>query len=382
MAATPPRFLSFVNDERESLTIPSAHQKKQTVEQNDRRTDTQSIEVASQCFTTKTQPSYNYSQNNQHPSFSLHSEMPQPAHPYRSGFPVPPSYSFDSGGYPSYGNAVGPPPLPSFHYYMHYPPPPPIEPLEFVTDPQPSDVLSGRGGATNSHSGNRAFRSLVKKYQGQYLKAKKKDKPAVAAEVVEKVREAGGRFLRRHHVTNKGVMWVDIGDEKAREKTCQALREGAPEIRRRKEGSSIKSRGGDGMDSGSSTTDGSLERDKDNCKNSPYIHTAIVHGVASSEGEEKSGSDLSEALVIRPSMVLICKPDHPPITWSVDRLESSEREMYLRDYFPPNPAVQKEGNSGGIQAPSYDYSFGHKNLGSKSGDSNPKDDWPNATIPV
>lgn len=79
-------------------------------------------------------------------------------------------------------------------------------------------------GATNSHSGNRAFRSLVKKYQGQYLKAKKKDKPAVAALVVDKVREAGGRFLRRHHVTSEGVAWVDIGDEKAKEKTCQALR--------------------------------------------------------------------------------------------------------------------------------------------------------------
>ena len=37
------------------------------------------------------------------------------------------------------------------------------------------------GGATNSHSGNRAFRSLVKRYQDQYLKAKKRDKPTVAS---------------------------------------------------------------------------------------------------------------------------------------------------------------------------------------------------------
>lgn len=52
---------------------------------------------------------------------------------------------------------------------------------DWVTDILPNDVLSGRGGATNSHSGNRAFRSLVKDYQDQYLKAKKRDKPAVAS---------------------------------------------------------------------------------------------------------------------------------------------------------------------------------------------------------
>jgi hypothetical protein len=66
---------------------------------------------------------------------------------------------------------------------------------------------------------------LVKEYQRQYLKAKKRDKPSVAAMVVEKIRQMGGRFLRRYDVTQQdGVVWVDIGDEKAKEKTCQALR--------------------------------------------------------------------------------------------------------------------------------------------------------------
>ena len=44
----------------------------------------------------------------------------------------------------------------------------------------------------------RAFRSLVKIHQDQYLKAKKRDKPMVAALIVEAVRKKGGRFLRRH----------------------------------------------------------------------------------------------------------------------------------------------------------------------------------------
>jgi hypothetical protein len=78
------------------------------------------------------------------------------------------------------------------------------------------------GGATNSHSGNRAFRALVKDHQKRYLQAKKRDKPSVASIVVELIRNKGGRFLRRYDTNHHGqVLWVDIGDERAREKTCR-----------------------------------------------------------------------------------------------------------------------------------------------------------------
>ena len=40
----------------------------------------------------------------------------------------------------------------------------------------PEDVLLGRGGATNSHSGNRKFRQIVAQHQQEYLKARKRDK--------------------------------------------------------------------------------------------------------------------------------------------------------------------------------------------------------------
>jgi hypothetical protein len=125
----------------------------------------------------------------------------------------------------------------------YYPPPPPLWgsplptlPVEYIRDIHPTDVLCGRGGATNSHSGNRSFRDLVKEYQSRYLFAKKRDKPDVAAEVVELIRKRGGRFLRRLEPFAGGeVLWLDIGDERAREKTCQALREGAPELKRRQD---------------------------------------------------------------------------------------------------------------------------------------------------
>lgn len=94
--------------------------------------------------------------------------------------------------------------------------------LEYITELNPKDVLSGRGGATNSYPGNRNFRKLVKSHQQMYLNAKKRDKPSVASKIVVIIREAGGRFLRRcNHKNARNVVWVDIGDDRAREKTCK-----------------------------------------------------------------------------------------------------------------------------------------------------------------
>jgi hypothetical protein len=94
-----------------------------------------------------------------------------------------------------------------------------------------NDVLCGRGGLTNHHPGNVFFRRLVRIKQESYLLASKREKAGVAKEIVELVRslDPPGRFLKKDQ-RNSGV-WVEIGDRKAREKTSQALREGAPELR-------------------------------------------------------------------------------------------------------------------------------------------------------
>lgn len=95
----------------------------------------------------------------------------------------------------------------------------------------PNDVLCGRGGGTNNHPGNERFRDLVTAQKVLYLHSSKRDKPSVSRGIVRAVRNQNppGRFL---HKDEKIGMWYDIGDQKAREKTSQALREGAPEIRR------------------------------------------------------------------------------------------------------------------------------------------------------
>lgn len=95
----------------------------------------------------------------------------------------------------------------------------------------PHDVLCGRGGGTNNHPGNEAFRDLVTAQKVVYLHASKRDKPFVSRGIVRAIRSQNppGRFLQKNEQTG---LWFDIGDQKAREKTSQALREGAPEIRR------------------------------------------------------------------------------------------------------------------------------------------------------
>lgn len=91
----------------------------------------------------------------------------------------------------------------------------------------PNDVLCGRGGYINAHSGNVYFRTLVNHYRPIYLSPTtgKKEKVKVAEQLITKVRmsDPPGRFLKESP-NEKGV-WFEIGDFKARKKAGQAMRE-------------------------------------------------------------------------------------------------------------------------------------------------------------
>ncbi|KAL3807158.1 hypothetical protein ACHAXA_011359 [Cyclostephanos tholiformis] len=92
------------------------------------------------------------------------------------------------------------------------------------------DVLCGRGGGTNVHPGNRRFRDLVNANRLAYLGARKNNKPDISRSIVRTIRESNGRFLRRDG--KRGYLWFEIGDDGAREKTSQALRQRAPEMKK------------------------------------------------------------------------------------------------------------------------------------------------------
>jgi len=107
-------------------------------------------------------------------------------------------------------------------------------PLKGIKEPHEHDVLYGRGGGTNHHPGNKRYRKKVEERKLDYVNSKRLDKPLVALEIIKSWRsqDPPGRFLK---LVDKTSLWEDVGDKKAREKTSQALREKAPEIRRKQE---------------------------------------------------------------------------------------------------------------------------------------------------
>lgn len=243
-------------------------------------------------------PSYPALQHQHHP-YSLHDTQHQ-QHPYL------PQLQHDT---------------PQYHAYM-------------TTTIGRTDVLSGRGGATNSHSGNKAFRRLVKAHQDEYLKAKKKDKPAVAARVVEHVRKQGGHFLRQHSSDGRHIYWVDIGDERAKEKTCQALREGAPAIRRKKNSKDTAATYFSDEEEEEEELTGIQQDDKEmEERDKPLI------SATNTSSWESSLSSIDDTM-IRPWKRLMLHGDGQPL--SVRELSPMERDLYLREFLPPMPVAHKK----------------------------------------
>jgi hypothetical protein len=269
-----------------------------------------------------------------HINHTNHHHSPPPQHPLGclppplGPLPPPPPYY-------SY------PPVPyCYPSYPCWPPPVSYVSVEYITELYANDVLSGRGGATNSYRGNRAFRDLVKEYQEQYLQAKKRDKPAVASIIVEIVRKRGGRFLRRCNEQQGELVWVDIGDDRAREKTCQALREGAPEIRRKYVG-----RKGTRERYSPPLTKSMSDDIRPSLSSAPSEDGATlqssVHHHHDSLAHHTDGP-----IRIRPWSRLM--PRRGPVApIELDQLPPGVREIYLRDFIPPTWSTSSSSISAG-----------------------------------
>mmetsp|Transcript_22772 Transcript_22772/g.34454 ORF Transcript_22772/g.34454 Transcript_22772/m.34454 type:complete len:341 (-) Transcript_22772:72-1094(-) len=91
-------------------------------------------------------------------------------------------------------------------------------------EPHENDILMGRGGKNNQHVGNEKLRGFARLESENYRVASKKGKSNISRELVKKVRELDppGRFLRKNNLTGE---WEDVGDDIAREKTSQVLRD-------------------------------------------------------------------------------------------------------------------------------------------------------------
>jgi hypothetical protein len=93
------------------------------------------------------------------------------------------------------------------------------------------DVFCGRGKNTYCHPGNQFYQKLVKAVRVECIASSRLEKVKCAQYVVDTIMSLSppGKFLA---FSNKDKTYYEIGDQKAVEKTRQALREGAPAIRK------------------------------------------------------------------------------------------------------------------------------------------------------
>lgn len=103
------------------------------------------------------------------------------------------------------------------------------------------DVMLGRGGESNFHSGNLRFRSFIADHKIRYQKARKQEKPTIAQEIVMSWRQLNppGRFLARIDDSCADSHWYDVGDEVACKRAGRTLGERAAASR---DGSSSRTR--------------------------------------------------------------------------------------------------------------------------------------------
>jgi hypothetical protein len=92
---------------------------------------------------------------------------------------------------------------------------------EWINEPGPLDVLQGRGWKVQVHPGNLRFRNIIAERQEVYDKSLIYDKTVISKEIVQVIKESGGRFLRQ----DEGHGWKLVDDKVARVKVSAAFRD-------------------------------------------------------------------------------------------------------------------------------------------------------------
>jgi hypothetical protein len=98
-----------------------------------------------------------------------------------------------------------------------------VESCIIIIKPHPHDVLCGRGAGVTKNTGNKCWHDLIASNRHLYTSVPRNQRPAICQNIVQAVRSLSppGRFLAK----DKNGVWYDIGDEKAQEKTAQAMRD-------------------------------------------------------------------------------------------------------------------------------------------------------------
>ena len=173
----------------------------------------------------------------------------------------------------------------------------------------------------------------------------------MAAAIVQQIREKDGRFLKRVDKVGTGqVLWVDIGDEKAKEKTCQALREGAPEIRRTRKpfsadrGDRMQKQTSRNNESSPSSSSGRYSNCWDTRESRFASDTTDVSQKALKRSDVTHSYCRTIDMFIRPIPVMV-EGRSCPDSLSVEQLQPDDRELYLLDFIPPDSSRGKFSSS-------------------------------------
>lgn len=90
----------------------------------------------------------------------------------------------------------------------------------------------GRGGRSNHHPGNARYLEAKLTIQPRYRKATKEEKTGISQELVDVVKNWGGRFVKLDEANQR---WYEVDNVTARKKASQTLREeNTPESRAQK----------------------------------------------------------------------------------------------------------------------------------------------------
>ena len=95
--------------------------------------------------------------------------------------------------------------------------------VSYLPAPTPTLIVTHPGG-TNHHPGNIKFRLVIEEKKEEYRTSQRDQKPILAMQVVNYWRgmDPPGRFLKLNAASG---LWDDIGNEAARIKCSQTLRE-------------------------------------------------------------------------------------------------------------------------------------------------------------
>ena len=86
--------------------------------------------------------------------------------------------------------------------------------------PGPNDVLFS-GGKITKHAGTLAFRQMIKDYSAVYDSGTDATKRQIAENLLERVHESGGRFLKQ---SKNSTSWEDVPPKELRKKIMQSFR--------------------------------------------------------------------------------------------------------------------------------------------------------------